>query len=181
MPDAYLGKNFTTDTVQLGVNAVKAQVVEEAHGGQIDTNRKAVLRRTVVPEGSPAAWTHPNFQVSSWAAKRYLETGNEFYRTTSLHYLDRGLANITGPHDFHALWNGKSHDVVQAKQYQIPEAVTTVEKDGQTFQIPSPHVPLGWGVGELTKALGLATETAKKHEETVANAFGVREIYRRTA
>jgi hypothetical protein len=179
MKDTYLSVNFNTDGIQDQIVDMKKRLKEDAGDGPIDLNKKAEWRQEIVPEGRPAAWLHPNAQVSSWAAKRYLETSNERYLTIMTNYLNRALASVTGEGEYNAILGAdKKHHINDVDAFRITEAWTTIRaEDGDEFLVASPHSPLNWGVGEYSRMLGLARLALLRYENKFAAAHDETEIF----
>jgi hypothetical protein len=163
--DSYQRVNFHTNEVQQVIAAIKRQIKTAAQqsGTEIDLDEKQRLRNELTPQGKPAAWTHPLGQLSSWAARRMLETqqskGGEAdaYRELSVAYLNRCLAMVTGENQWNAVLNLNGEYVVQkVASHRLPECYVTYQTaTGETFTVPSPHTPLNWSSAMLKLALGL--------------------------
>lgn len=166
--DSYQRDNFHTNAVQLIVAAVKRKVQHDAQvaNTEIDLDKKQWLRGELTPSGTPAAWTHPLGQISSWAAKRSLEsvTGGdgalaERYRELSTLFLNASLSMITGEDQWHAVLDSTGHyQPRKVPAYKLPECYVAYRlPNGDTFRVPSPHTPLNWSSAMLKEAVGLLT------------------------
>lgn len=120
-----------------------------------------VGRNEIVGEGPEAAWTHPNFQISVWAGKRYRETGDEKYKLLQKEYLMRGLSMVTGEKEYTLVHDGKGIHVEELPAYRVPECYITISTSDGDMILPGPFTPLNWGVALLHKALVGMRETIK--------------------
>ena len=156
--DSYQRVNFHTGGVQFIIKAIKRKVQHDAAvaGSEIDLDVKQSLRDKLAPAGRPAAWTHPLGQVASWASSRsrqMLEAGEtteaEQYGCIGYRFLNAMLSTVTGSDQWHAVLdtNGQ-YEIRQVSAYRMPECyVTYTTVDGQSFCMPSPHIPLNWSSG----------------------------------
>ena len=172
--DSYQRLNFHTGIVQRIVGAIKTRVKKEAteSGGEVNLEDKQLLRDLLTPEGREAAWVHPLGQLSSWAAKRYLEAmqngdavGMQRYRGLSVRYLNYNLSNLTGEAQWNtALDEQGTYQLRPIKPYRVPECLITYQAaDGRTCTVASPHTPLNWGSVMLKLSVGLL-RTATQRE-----------------
>jgi hypothetical protein len=162
--DSYQRVNFHTSGVQKTIANIKRTVKQEAGSGEIDLDKKQLLRGELTPKGREAAWTHPLGQLSAWAAKRSIQAykngqsdDTQRYRMLSIRFLNHALASVTGENDWHAVLDANNRYTVQkASANRLPECYVTYETpDGKTFIVPSPHTPLNWSSAMLKEAVGL--------------------------
>lgn len=115
---------------------------------------KRKWRQEIVPEGSSAAWTHFNAQISAWAGRRYLETGSDFYLNRATETFNRTIAMITGEGEYHILLDGRGeYQVKPVTSGRLPECISIIiTKDGSVITTPSPNTQLDWAVEETVEA-----------------------------
>ena len=175
--DSYQRLNFHTGIVQKIVGAIKARVKREATevGGEVNLEDKQMLRDLLTPEGPEASWVHPLGQLSSWAAKRYLEAiqkGDDLcaerYRQLSVRYLNYNLSNVTGDGSWNtALDADGTYQIRPIKPYRVPECLITYKSaDGRMCTVASPHTPLNWGSVMLKLSVGLLSTATKQSQYT---------------
>jgi hypothetical protein len=162
--DSYQRTNFHTRAVQLVVNGIKTMLKRQAGKGFIDLDKKQALRDELTPNGRPAAWVHPVFQLSSWASHRSLALAEQdrldeaaHYRELATGFLNAGLSRVTGDNQWHAVLNGDGeYHIRKVPPGKVPECDITYELgDGRMFVVPSPHTPLNWGTATAKEAVGM--------------------------
>jgi hypothetical protein len=112
-------------------------------------------RCSIFSKGREAAWTHVNFQLSTWAGQRYMETKNNKYKDLQKKYLMRGLSMVTGQGEYTLVHDGKNILVQKIGPYLVPEVIYSFD----TSTLPGPFTPLNWGTALLHKALVTYRET----------------------
>lgn len=113
-----------------------------------------VTRGQILWHGPEAAWSHPAWQLSSWAGRKYRETGNPEYLERQKTFFREGLRMITAEGDvsLDQTAEGQSR-VISIPGARIPECVIAEQAEGgEYFYFPSPHVPLNWAVAEAVDA-----------------------------
>ncbi len=173
--DSYQRVNFHTHEVQATVRAIKEDIRAdaEARGGDVDLDRKQVMRGRLTPRGREAAWTHPLGQLAAWAARRSLHTRSSDpeqarnYREFAVRHLNSMLATVTGEDQWHAvLREDDGYHVREVPPYRVPECYVTYRDDqGNELIVPSPHTPLNWSTAMLRTALGLLATEDHAHRQ----------------
>ncbi len=175
--DDYQGLDWHTRTMQVAIEGVKRLIFREALARQIEPNyhRKQQLRGEKVPKGAPAIWNLGLEHVASWLAKEsvvMLDAGDaesaEWYDLLASYFVNYSLSHVTGENQWHLVQDDqKQYQIQKVPPDRVPECLVTYKYfDGEgreiTFMVPSPHVPLNWGVAKLKQAVGLQTIYARK-------------------
>jgi hypothetical protein len=118
-----------------------------------DASSRFAEREYAVPRGRKAAWTHFVWQIASWAAKRYEETGRADYSKLHDRFFVQGLQLVTQ--------HSKSLDVdkhgrariISIPAWRMPECyIADKANTGEELVFPSPHTPLNWAIAEMLRA-----------------------------
>lgn len=117
-----------------------------------------VGRDRIVPRGPEAAWAHPAWQLSAWAGRQFLRSGELHYRMLHEELFVDGLRMITGTGEYSIeQHSSKALRLVKIPSYRMPECyLTDVASDGTVLIFPTPHTPLNWAVAEALDAFGVA-------------------------
>lgn len=172
-------KRYDEDSYQ-GLNYFLTKVRDQIfHGNQQaeegDPTSFHRFRGAIVPPGREAAWTHPVWQVASWAAEKALDALNHrnsesYNRYRELHetFFKNGLRTETGEGEIalevvEVIVDGnKSQEtkVVKVPSWRSPECIISVKNpeddlknlEEGVFYLPSGHTPLNWATSEKIKA-----------------------------
>lgn len=134
---------------------VTVQKLSDMYGGPSgDASKSMGERNRIVPKGRMAAWSHFTWQLSAWAGRCYLQSGEDFYRRKHEFYFSQGLRLITGSKE----WSLEQIKDNKVRMIKIPENImpecyiTDVTAQGKEMIFPSPHSPLNWAVVEMADA-----------------------------
>ncbi len=157
--DSYQGTGFFRPST-----VAKLREYYGAPSGESSGAGDFVMRRKIVPEGPEAAWLHFLFQLSSWAGRRYIETGDEKYFEMQKENLLDGLSLVTGDNEYTLHADNDGHvEVIALAPYLFPECyITDMAPDGQQLVFPSPHTPLNWATAEARCAVDRMLESLKR-------------------
>lgn len=126
-------------------------------------------------EGGEAGWTHPHFQIASWAARRYAQLAEEnpenetgamkkLY-TTATDAWNRWLGMATG-HEYILKPNDDWYlDIKQVKPWILPEARIYHPGSEAGAVTPWPWLPLFWAVAAANEARAYMEQMIKIREE----------------
>lgn len=155
LDDSYQGTNFFHNVTAMKLDALYAR--NDIDSSQDDGIFHWVQRRKIVPAGPEAAWTHPVWQLSSWAGERFMKTDDQRYADYQRQYFEQGLRLITGSGLLTIeKMPGSISKLIDVPSWRIPEAYIT-ESLGQNHEIilPSPDTPLNWAVAEAIYAIAM--------------------------
>jgi hypothetical protein len=118
-----------------------------------DASAQFAERSKLVPRGRQAAWTHFVWQLSAWAGKRLLETGEQRFGVLHDTFFIQGLALITGNEGSLDLNSRGAPRTVRIPAWRMPECyIADITSGGKELLFPSPHTPLNWAVIEMVHA-----------------------------
>lgn len=118
-----------------------------------DASSDFVGRHKIVPRGRSAVWTHFVWQLSSWAGRRFLASGDESFRSLHDEFFEQGMKLITASSasiDYTAAGRAR---VIRIAPFRMPECyIAERDQSGNELIFPSPHTPLNWSVAEMLQA-----------------------------
>lgn len=118
-----------------------------------DASSDFVGRDKIVPRGRSAVWTHFVWQLSSWAGRRFLASGDESFRNLHEEFFEQGMKLVTASTASIDYTPAGRARVIRISPYRMPECYIA-ERDisGNELIFPSPHTPLNWSVAEMLQA-----------------------------
>lgn len=108
-------------------------------------------RKEICPSGGTAAWVHFLYELSTWAGRRYQETGELQYRDLQRHNLLKAQALETGENEVRVVIWDKLEPIKSVPPFLTPECYVRVGKKGKI--VPGPNTPLAWATAEKYRAL----------------------------
>lgn len=169
--DSYQGLNFYTHDVQEKLQRLYSGATPSSDFsgiGHFTGRNKIVAKDLGNAEGTEAAWTHFNFQLSDWAGKKYRETRDSRWKHIQESHFLYGLSAVTGEgeHSIHVNSDGVFMQEIPA--YRIPECYITMrDPSGVDYVMPGPYTPLNWAVALGHKALCGIRETLLWEEQNI--------------
>jgi hypothetical protein len=174
--DSYQRENYHTNQTGFIIQAIKRFVKKEAAqtGGEVDLDKKQLLRSQLTPQGRQPAWSHALYQISAEKAKRALQESDgssiKLDEQQSTQFLNYGLSMITGVGQYYAVLGADGQYQVQpVTADRVPECEITYRYDGKIFIVPSPHTPLNWGAVELKHAIGLLRLSIARRQNKITS------------
>lgn len=118
-----------------------------------DASSDFVGRDKIVPRGRSAVWTHFVWQLSAWAGRRFLASGDESFRNLHEEFFEQGMKLVTASTASIDYMPAGRARVIRISPYRMPECYIA-ERDisGNELIFPSPHTPLNWSVAEMLQA-----------------------------
>jgi hypothetical protein len=110
-------------------------------------------RGRIISTGRKAAWTHPVWQLASWAGQRWLNTKRAEYRRMHDRFFLQGLKLVSGSSKSIDVTSDGLARIISIAAWRMPECyISDSTSNGIEVVFPSPHTPLNWATGEMLYA-----------------------------